>query len=157
MPHLKRMSIKQVHNPLSLIWGCTTQSPAKFCYWRTPSQMDVAPWCYKWMGLDGWDWISLGGVRYEAPYSANREGLNLLSPTVEFFQPLSSNSLKSCSWRLRCCWSPIQPILYVRGTHGEFDLLVEQQMEGRCPCYIDINLIYVHPSLKTLPGRREGK
>ena len=22
---------------------------------NTPSQMDLAPWCYKWMG---WDWIS---------------------------------------------------------------------------------------------------
>ena len=30
--------------------------------------MDVAPWCYKWM--DGWDWISPGGVRYRASYSS---------------------------------------------------------------------------------------
>ena len=28
--------------------------------------MDVAPWCYKWIGLDGWD-RSLGGLRYRAP------------------------------------------------------------------------------------------
>ena len=53
--------------------------------------MDVAPWCYKWMGLDGWDWISLGGVRYKASYSANKEGLNLFSPKMKFFQPLSFN------------------------------------------------------------------
>ena len=34
---------------------------------KTPSHMDVAPWCYKWIGLDG----SPGGVRYRAPYGAN--------------------------------------------------------------------------------------
>ena len=31
--------------------------------------MDVAPWCYKWIGRD---WISRGGVRYRAPYCANK-------------------------------------------------------------------------------------
>ena len=31
--------------------------------------MDVAPWCYKW---DWMDWISPGGVRYRAPYGANK-------------------------------------------------------------------------------------
>ena len=30
-----------------------TQVPKK------PSQVDVIPWCYKWM--DGWDWIYPGG------------------------------------------------------------------------------------------------
>ena len=30
--------------------------------------MDVASWCYKCS--DWWDWISLGGVRYRAPYGA---------------------------------------------------------------------------------------
>ena len=24
---------------------------------KTPSQMDVAPWCYEW---DGWDWMIYG-------------------------------------------------------------------------------------------------
>ena len=28
---------------------------------QTPSQMDVALWCYKW---DGWDWISPGRVMF---------------------------------------------------------------------------------------------
>ena len=36
---------------------------------KTPSYMDVAPWCYKW---DWMDWISPGGVRYRGPYSANK-------------------------------------------------------------------------------------
>ena len=36
---------------------------------KKPSQMDVAPWCYKWDGT-GWD-RCLGGVRYRAPYGAN--------------------------------------------------------------------------------------
>ena len=31
--------------------------------------MDLAPWCYS--GLDGWDWISPGGVRYTASYGAS--------------------------------------------------------------------------------------
>ena len=35
------------------------------------SETDVAPWCYKWVGLD---WISPGGVKYRAPapYGANK-------------------------------------------------------------------------------------
>ena len=35
------------------------------------SQIDIAPWGHKWIGLwmDGWDG-SLGGVRYEAHYGA---------------------------------------------------------------------------------------
>ena len=33
--------------------------------------MDVAQWCYQW--IDGWDWKSLGGVRYGAPYCANHQ------------------------------------------------------------------------------------
>ena len=36
---------------------------------KMPSQMDVAPWCYKWVGwMDG----SPGGVKYRAPYGANK-------------------------------------------------------------------------------------
>ena len=40
--------------------------------------MDYAPWCYKWMGLDGkgLDWISLGGVMYRVPYDAKKENLS---------------------------------------------------------------------------------
>ena len=34
------------------------------------SETDVAPWCYKW--VDGMDWISPGGVKYRAPYGANK-------------------------------------------------------------------------------------
>ena len=33
--------------------------------------MDVAPWCYKWIGRDGIG--SPGGVRYRAPYDANKD------------------------------------------------------------------------------------
>ena len=36
------------------------------------TKTDVAPWCYKWMGWDGLDWISQGGVMYRAPYGANK-------------------------------------------------------------------------------------
>ena len=33
--------------------------------------MDVAPWCYKY--TDGWmGWKYPGGVRYRAPYGANK-------------------------------------------------------------------------------------
>ena len=24
--------------------------------------MDVAPWCYTWIWMDGWDWISGWGI-----------------------------------------------------------------------------------------------
>ena len=32
---------------------------------KTLSRMDVAQWCYKWMNRIGFDWLSLGGVRFE--------------------------------------------------------------------------------------------
>ena len=32
---------------------------------KTPSQIDVVLWCYKW------DWISTSGVGYRAHYGAN--------------------------------------------------------------------------------------
>ena len=34
---------------------------------KTASQMDIAPWCYKW---DGWDWMSPGRGNYGASYGA---------------------------------------------------------------------------------------
>ena len=37
------------------------------------SKTDVAPWCYKW--TNGLDWMdrSPGGVKYRAPYGANKD------------------------------------------------------------------------------------
>ena len=32
------------------------------------SEMDVAPWCYKWDGMDG----SLGRVKYRAPCGSKK-------------------------------------------------------------------------------------
>ena len=37
------------------------------------SKTDVAPWCYRWAGLDWMDWVgSLGGVKYRALFGANK-------------------------------------------------------------------------------------
>ena len=44
---------------------------------KTPSQMDVAPWSYKWVDGIGW---SPGGVRYRAPYGANNDVNNVNNP-----------------------------------------------------------------------------
>ena len=41
---------------------------------KTPSQMDVAPWCYKWLDWTGLDWIGWktpGGVSIRAPNGAD--------------------------------------------------------------------------------------
>ena len=42
----------------------------------TPSQTNVAPWCYKWIRLGCIGIGFLGGVMYKATYSA-KNGLNL--------------------------------------------------------------------------------
>ena len=34
----------------------------KFCVHKT-AEMDVAPWCYKWIWMD---WISVGGMRHRS-------------------------------------------------------------------------------------------
>ena len=53
-------------------------SVTQFRRGKMPPEIDVAAWCYKWMG---WDcdgcWISLSGVKYGAPF-----GKNELSPLV---------------------------------------------------------------------------
>ena len=51
-----------------------TYYPSLLCtgqFHNNTSTTDVAPWCYKWVGLD---WIgSPGGVKYRAPYGANKQ------------------------------------------------------------------------------------
>ena len=47
---------------------------APLCGANNTSKTDVAPWCYNW--VMGWmDWISPGGVKYRAPYGANKRHL----------------------------------------------------------------------------------
>ena len=77
--------VRHVFYPIYYVWVC------KVC--KTPSQMDVTPWCAKYMG---WARIgSAGGVRYRAPWWK----LKFRSLKRVLFLQSSSRSLHE-SWQL---------------------------------------------------------
>ena len=70
----KHFLLTQIQNWSARVLAADSHGETKLSFMQceeTPSQMDVAPWCYKRV-VDWLDWITPGGGMYRVSYSANR-------------------------------------------------------------------------------------